>query len=137
MAFARNASLPTLELKSHHCRNQVHVRTLADGTQVYETQLDVTSSPTPFETDFFAKLDQQLNKVNAFYRSKEAEFVQQGEVLKKQIEAFLEMKDTVDQSKGKSANAGKNSSGQVLCLQLSPVAIAASCPRLESKPGWS
>lgn len=84
---------------------QVHVRTLADGTQVYETQLDVTSSPTPFETDFFAKLDQQLNKVNAFYRSKEAEFVQQGEVLKKQIEAFLEMKDTVDQSKGKSANA--------------------------------
>lgn len=42
--------------------------------------------------EFFACLDQQLNKVNKFYRTKEKEFMERGESLKKQMDILLHLK---------------------------------------------
>ncbi|KAF3792919.1 hypothetical protein EJ110_NYTH02009 [Nymphaea thermarum] len=42
--------------------------------------------------EFFARLDEQLNKVNQFYESKEAEFLERGHILKKQLDVLLDLK---------------------------------------------
>lgn len=41
---------------------------------------------------FFERLDRELNKVNQFYRTKESEFLERGEILNKQLQILLELK---------------------------------------------
>lgn len=37
-------------------------------------------------------LDEELNKVNHFYKSKEAEFLERGEILNKQLQILVDLK---------------------------------------------
>lgn len=59
--------------------------------------------------DFFAKLDQELNKVNQFYRLKESEFLDRGETLNKQLEILLDLKQVMSDCRRKNQQARCNS----------------------------
>jgi hypothetical protein len=85
---------------------QVH-RKLASGGgggggavagEVYETELvDGGAGFADGEAAraFFARLDEQLNKVNRFYERKEAEFVERGESLRRQLQILAELRAAV------------------------------------------
>ncbi|KAK7275151.1 hypothetical protein RIF29_16260 [Crotalaria pallida] len=102
------SSLRNYSLFGHQHREhgpiQVH-RKLASSTSkgdMYETELLEQFADTDATKEFFVCLDQQLNKVNKFYRTKEEEFMERGDSLRKQMEILLELKSTFleKQSKG-------------------------------------
>lgn len=41
---------------------------------------------------FFKRLDEELNKVNQFYSTKESEFLERGDILNKQLEILVDLK---------------------------------------------
>lgn len=45
---------------------------------------------------FFEKLDEELDKVNQFYRNKESEFLERGEMLNKQLQILLDLQQVLD-----------------------------------------
>ncbi|KAK9072419.1 hypothetical protein SSX86_008853 [Deinandra increscens subsp. villosa] len=45
--------------------------------------------------EFFEKLDEELDKVNQFYRNKESEFLERGDMLKKQLQILLDLQQIV------------------------------------------
>ncbi|KAL0408804.1 UNVERIFIED_CONTAM: Phosphate transporter [Sesamum radiatum] len=69
----------------------------ASSTDLYETELLEQFADTDAAVEFFACLDLQLNKVNQFYRTKEKEFLERGESLKKQMEILTELKTALKQ----------------------------------------
>ncbi|KAF0904507.1 hypothetical protein E2562_035066, partial [Oryza meyeriana var. granulata] len=100
--------LPFLHPHGHHHKEhgaiQVH-RKLVSGCggdavagEVYETELvDGRAGFADGEAAraFFARLDEQLNKVNRFYERKEEEFVERGESLRRQLQILAELKAAV------------------------------------------
>ncbi|XVE52794.1 hypothetical protein DITRI_Ditri02bG0152600 [Diplodiscus trichospermus] len=61
-----------------------------NGSGKYETAfLMVPEEGSEFEQEFFRKLDNELNKVDKFYRSKVKEVVAEAETLSKQMDAFI------------------------------------------------
>lgn len=56
-----------------------------DGSSVYVTELQEPLSQSPQDRTFFARLDAQLNKVNRFYKKKEAENIARAGALEKQL----------------------------------------------------
>ncbi|ESW25307.1 hypothetical protein PHAVU_003G024600 [Phaseolus vulgaris] len=86
---------------------QVH-RKLASSSfngDMYETELLEQFSDTDATKEFFACLDQQLNKVNMFYRTKEKEFMDRGDSLKKQMEILLVLKSTFKEQQSKAGSS--------------------------------
>ncbi|KAL3831111.1 hypothetical protein ACJIZ3_019913 [Penstemon smallii] len=77
-----------------HKTIQVHRRLAASASKgdMYETELLEQFADTEAAVEFFACLDHQLNKVNQFYRTKEKEFIERGDSLKKQLEILIELK---------------------------------------------
>ena len=89
---------------------QVHKRLEASGSKGdlydYETELLEQFADTDAAKEFFSCLDGQLNKVNQFYKTKEKEFLERGESLKKQMEILIEIKTILQQQqRGKGAPA--------------------------------
>ena len=73
---------------------------------MYETELlETIADDTDAAKEFLMCLDTQLNKVNQFYKTKEKEFLEIGECLKKQMEILIEVKDAFNQ---KQANDGES-----------------------------
>lgn len=72
---------------------------------MYETELLEQFENIEAAKEFFACLDLQLNKVNQFYKTKEKEFLERGESLKKQIDILTELKAAFKQQRGKGASA--------------------------------
>ncbi|KAK3163677.1 hypothetical protein QOZ80_1AG0006780 [Eleusine coracana subsp. coracana] len=69
------------------------------GGDVYETELldeQFAGDDTDAVVEFFARLDAQLNKVNRFYKSKEKEFLERGESLRKQMDILADLKAARD-----------------------------------------
>ncbi|XP_009614438.1 phosphate transporter PHO1 homolog 1 isoform X1 [Nicotiana tomentosiformis] len=102
---------------------QVHTKiaqTLSKG-DLYETELLEQFADTEAAAEFFALLDLQLNKVNKFFRTKEKEFVERGESLKKQMEILIELKAALKQHHDIGTSSGQNSkedesiSGTISC----------------------
>ncbi|XP_022777019.1 phosphate transporter PHO1 homolog 1 [Durio zibethinus] len=89
---------------------QVHKKLAASASKgdLYETELLEQFADTDAAKEFFACLDMQLNKVNQFYKTKEKEFLERGESLKKQMEILIELK-TILQQKRKGASAQEDS----------------------------
>lgn len=89
-----------LELIDGGC-GQVHKRLTASaskgGDLLYETELLEQFADTDAAKDFFECLDMQLNKVNQFYKTKEKEFLERGECLKKQMQILSELKTIIKQ----------------------------------------
>ncbi|KAL0800924.1 hypothetical protein Bca101_056100 [Brassica carinata] len=98
--------------KEHSRAIKVH-RKLASSvsySDVYETELlETIADDTDAAKEFFMCLDTQLNKVNQFYKTKEKEFLERGECLKKQMEILIEVKDAFNQKQanGKSTQESK------------------------------
>ncbi|KAE9614529.1 putative SPX domain-containing protein [Lupinus albus] len=90
---------------------QIH-RKFASTTSkedMYETELLDEFGDNDVNRELFTCLDQQLNKVNKFYRTKEKEFMERGESLKKQMDILHELKFAFmeKQSRGNSSNDNK------------------------------
>lgn len=91
---------------------QVHKKLASSNCvgDMYETELLEEFADTEVTKEFFACLDLQLNKVNNFYRTKEKEFMERGDSLKKQMDILLMLKSTFkeqQQSKGGSSRGSK------------------------------
>ncbi|KAI4313994.1 hypothetical protein L6164_026937 [Bauhinia variegata] len=91
---------------------QVHRKLASSASKgdVYETELLEQFADTDATKEFFACLDQQLNKVNKFYRTKEKEFMERGESLKKQMDILLEVKSAFKQQQGKGGSSKEDQS---------------------------
>ncbi|GFQ01371.1 phosphate transporter pho1 homolog 1 [Phtheirospermum japonicum] len=98
---------------------QVHRKLTATAStgDLYETELLEQLADTDAAVDFFACLDHQLNKVNQFYRTKELEFIERGESLKKQMEILIELKTALNQKpdKGHDSKEEDSISGTISC----------------------
>lgn len=80
--------------------------------EIYETELATLFSEEDEVHGFFGRLDQELNKVNQFYRKQESEFLERGDMLTKQLHILLDLKQIVTHRRRKnhpsprSSNAG-------------------------------
>lgn len=52
--------------------------------------------------DFFERLNGELEKVNQFYKTKEREFLERADVLKKQLQTLVDLKQVLDDQRKKS-----------------------------------
>ncbi|KAK3190372.1 hypothetical protein Dsin_029933 [Dipteronia sinensis] len=72
---------------------QVKSKVMGDGDEeVYETELAQLFSEEDEIRVFFESLDDELNKVNQFYKTKESEFLERGEILNKQLQILVDLK---------------------------------------------
>ncbi|KAF9626050.1 hypothetical protein IFM89_030718 [Coptis chinensis] len=83
---------------------QVHRKLASSASKgdLYETELLEQFADTDAAKEFFAQLDHQLNKVNQFYKTKEMEFMERGESLKKQIEILLDLRAALEKQRKQS-----------------------------------
>ncbi|KAL7081256.1 hypothetical protein ACP275_14G028400 [Erythranthe tilingii] len=77
-----------------------------DEFQLYETELVHLFSEEDEVRVFFEKLDDELNKVNRFFKTKESEFVERGELLNKQLQILGDLKGVLSDRRRKNL-AGK------------------------------
>ncbi|KAK4478211.1 hypothetical protein RD792_017494 [Penstemon davidsonii] len=63
-----------------------------EEVEVYETELVQLFSEEDEVKIFFEMLDDELNKVNQFYKTKETEFLERGDILNKQLQILLDLK---------------------------------------------
>lgn len=85
---------------------QVRSKSMEDGDEeVYQTELVQLFSEEDEVRVFFEGLDEELNKVNQFYKTKESEFLERGEILNKQLEILLDLKRILNERRRKP-NAG-------------------------------
>ncbi|KAE8660079.1 Phosphate transporter PHO1-2 [Hibiscus syriacus] len=62
---------------------------------LYQTEIVQLFSEEDEVRVFFERLDGELNKVNQFYKMKESEFLERGEILNKQLQILLDLKQIV------------------------------------------
>lgn len=58
---------------------------------------------------FFEKLDEELNKVNQFYKKTESDLIERGEDLNKQLEILLGFKQLLNDRRRKNSPSSPNS----------------------------
>ncbi|KAL0388394.1 UNVERIFIED_CONTAM: Phosphate transporter [Sesamum radiatum] len=77
-----------------------------EEVEVYETELVQLFSEEDEVKVFFEMLDDELNKVNQFYKNKESEFLERGEILNKQLQILLDLKRVLGDRRRKHQAAG-------------------------------
>ncbi|XP_024025376.1 phosphate transporter PHO1 [Morus notabilis] len=94
---------------------QVKRKIMENGEEeeIYETELAQLFSVEDEVTIFFERLDEELNKVNQFYRTKEGEFLERGEILNKQLQILLDLKQILKDRRWKNSPSKLNSSASV------------------------
>ncbi|XP_074282272.1 phosphate transporter PHO1-like [Silene latifolia] len=70
--------------------------------QVHEQELSQLFSEEDEVKMFFDRLDEELEKVNSFYRARESEFLQRGEALLKQLKILIDLKQVLNQRRRKN-----------------------------------
>ena len=90
---------------------QVRRKTTEESEEVYETELAQLFSAEDEVQVFFAKLDGELNKVNQFYKKQETEFVERGEMLKKQLNILLDLKQSLSDRRKKNPSLKPSNTG--------------------------
>ncbi|XP_048333444.1 phosphate transporter PHO1 isoform X2 [Ziziphus jujuba] len=95
---------------------KVKSKIMANGEEgsIYETELAQLFSEEDGVRVFFERLDEELNKVNQFYITKESEFLERGEILNKQLQILLDLKQILNDRRWKNSPA-KINSGSVPC----------------------
>ncbi|KAB5545127.1 hypothetical protein DKX38_013239 [Salix brachista] len=105
-SLARNISNKLFHSDSKTEIIQVRSKSMEDGDEeVYQTELVQLFSEGDEVTVFFESLDGELNKVNQFYKNKESEFLERGEILNKQLGILLDLKRVLNEHRRKP-NAG-------------------------------
>ncbi|XP_057995335.1 phosphate transporter PHO1 homolog 1 isoform X2 [Hevea brasiliensis] len=94
------------QCRDHHGAILVHkkISSSASRGDLYETEILEQFEDTEAVKEFFACLDFQLNKVNQFYKTKEKEFLERGESLKKQLDILTGLKTACKQQRGNGAS---------------------------------
>ncbi|CAI9096328.1 OLC1v1032437C4 [Oldenlandia corymbosa var. corymbosa] len=119
-----SSSLRTFSLLGNQQREHkvIHVHRKLESSDskgdLYETELlEKFADNTDAAKEFFALLDLQLNKVNQFYKKKEAEFLDRGDSLKKQMQILIELKAALRQqhAKGSAPKEDESISGTISC----------------------
>ncbi|KAL3644625.1 Phosphate transporter PHO1 1 [Castilleja foliolosa] len=117
--FSKNTLISSLRKHTFLDPNQRESRAIQVHRTVdlYETELLDRLADTNAAVDFFTCLDHQLNKVNQFYRTKEREFVERGESLKKQMEILIKLKMALNQKpdNGPDSKEEGSISGTISC----------------------
>ncbi|KAG6764110.1 hypothetical protein POTOM_031568 [Populus tomentosa] len=97
----------------HKDHEAIHVHkklaSSASNGDMYETELVEQFEDSDAAKEFFSCLDLQLNKVNQFYKTKENEFLDRGDCLKKQMDILVELKAAFKQQRDKAANSSQDS----------------------------
>ena len=62
---------------------------------------------------FFERLDEELDKVNQFYRTKETEVLERGELLNKQLQILLDLKQILTDRRRKNFQQSSSNSGHL------------------------
>ncbi|XP_054808894.1 phosphate transporter PHO1 homolog 1-like isoform X2 [Prosopis cineraria] len=134
------SSLRKISLFGHHHRDHgpIHVHrkfaSSAGEGDMYETELLEQFADADAAKEFFACLDQQLNKVNRFYETKESEFVERGDSLIKQINILLELKSAFkqqQQSKGGSSQGSREDQSISCPLPCEEDSVRSRAPQEE------
>ncbi|PIN06342.1 putative small molecule transporter [Handroanthus impetiginosus] len=73
-----------------------------EEVEVYETELVHFFTEENEVKVFFEMLDDELNKVNQFYKTKESEFLERGELLNKQLQILLDLKRVLSDRRRKN-----------------------------------
>ncbi|GMH29184.1 hypothetical protein Nepgr_031027 [Nepenthes gracilis] len=76
----------------HQLKSKPAPREEEEGEEPYESERLQLSFEEDEVKRFFATLEDELDKVNLFYKSRETEFLERGEVLNKQLQILLDMK---------------------------------------------
>ncbi|MED6126558.1 hypothetical protein PIB30_079606 [Stylosanthes scabra] len=91
---------------------QVRRKIMEDGEEeVYETELAQLFSEEDEVHVFFASLDEELNKVNQFYKKQESEFLERGEMLNKQLQILLDLKQVLAEKRRKNPSPKASNTG--------------------------
>lgn len=62
---------------------------------------------------FFERLDEELNKVNQFYKTQESEFLERGDILNNQLQILLDLKRILNDRRWKNSPGKTTNSGSV------------------------
>ncbi|XP_058101549.1 phosphate transporter PHO1-like isoform X1 [Magnolia sinica] len=81
-----------------------------DEEDLYQTDLVQLVSEADEIKEFFERLDEELNKVNHFYKTKESEILEKGETLNKQLQLLVDSKQVLHDRRRKSFS-GRSDSG--------------------------
>ncbi|CAL5413612.1 unnamed protein product [Camellia sinensis] len=95
------------------CQNVVRFRVKSkitrgeDGAveEEYGTELVQLFSEEDEVKIFFEGLDEELNKVNQFYKTRESEFLERGEILNKQLQILLDLKRILSDRRRKTLSS--------------------------------
>ncbi|KAJ6324550.1 hypothetical protein OIU76_011782 [Salix suchowensis] len=97
----------------HKDHEAIHVHkklaSSASKGDMYETELLEQFEDSDAAKEFFSCLDLQLNKVNQFFKTKEKEFLDRGDCLKKQMEILVELKSAFKKQRDKATNSSQES----------------------------
>ncbi|OMO93265.1 hypothetical protein CCACVL1_06554 [Corchorus capsularis] len=85
------------------------------GHEFYKTKsLGESGEGGEIEVEFFRKLDEELNKVNTFYKEKVEEVMDEAALLNKQMDALIALRFKVQSSDGNGACLKKHPSADIL-----------------------
>lgn len=83
-----------------------HQKCLSQGqVEIYKTELVELLSSNECEVVFFKGVDKELNKVNSFYASKEDEYANKMELLKRQLINLIDMRTVLEEHQVSSSYA--------------------------------
>ncbi|OAY28126.1 phosphate transporter PHO1 [Manihot esculenta] len=86
---------------------QVRSKTMDDDDgEIYHTELLQLFFQEDEIRVFFERLDEELNKVNQFYKATESEFLQRGELLNKQLQILFDLKQVLNNRRRKPVDTG-------------------------------
>ncbi|KAK3003187.1 hypothetical protein RJ639_019916 [Escallonia herrerae] len=89
----------TIQVSSDTARGEDEHEEEEEEEEVHDDQL---SSEEDEVKAFFEDLDEELKKVNQFYKTKESEFLERGEILNKQLQILLDLKQVLVDRRKKS-----------------------------------
>ncbi|KAF3456745.1 hypothetical protein FNV43_RR01399 [Rhamnella rubrinervis] len=93
---------------------KVKSKLMEDGEEeIYETELAQLFSEEDEVREFFERLDEELNKVNQFYITNESEFLGRGEILNKQLQILVDLKQILNDRRWKNSPGKTMNSGSV------------------------
>ncbi|GMN53372.1 hypothetical protein TIFTF001_022511 [Ficus carica] len=84
-----------------------------EGEEIYETELAQLFSVEDEVKVFFEQLDDELNKVNQFYGTREGEFLERGDILNKELQILLDLKQILKDRRRKNSSSKLNSTANV------------------------
>ncbi|XP_075488776.1 phosphate transporter PHO1-like [Primulina tabacum] len=90
-----------------------------EDVEVYETELVQLFSQEDEVKMFFEMLDDELNKVNQFYKTRESEFLERGEILNTQLQILLDLKRVLEEWRRKNVKRFSRSNSSDLNSEFS------------------